>query len=314
MSILVFQSPAGGQVNLNGPSTASTFDIAVPATTGTMVTTGDTGTVSSTMLASSIYTAPGTIGSGTANSGAFTTLSASSTVSGAGFTSYFANPPAIGGSTPAAGSFTTLAASSTFTGSTITSAAATALTLKSAGTTAITINTNQAVGFSSTPSYGTAGQILYSTGSSAAPVWVTPGASMVRLNTANGLGSTNTTVRRFTNVVTNQGSDITYADSATLGASFTINTAGVYSINYSDAGASGTAIGITLNCTQNSATCENLTDPSQLLIGGVTPAAGQAGYPSWTGQLAAGSVIRASLGTNGTTYPKTCTFTITRIG
>jgi hypothetical protein len=137
--------------------------------------------------------------------------------------------------------------------------------------------------------------------------------SMVRLNTANGLGSTNTTVRRFTNVVTNQGSDITYADSATLGASFTINTAGVYSINYSDAGASGTAIGITLNCTQNSATCENLTDPSQLLIGGVTPANGQAGYPSWTGQLAAGSVIRASLGTNGTTYPKTCTFTITRI-
>jgi len=171
MSTLVFQSPAGGQVNLNSPSTASTFDIAVPATTGTMVTTGDTGTVSSTMLASSIYTAPGTIGSVTANSGAFTTLSASSTISGAGFTSYFANPPAIGGSTPAAGSFTTLAASGTFTGSTITSAAATALTLKSAGTTAITINTSQALGVGSTPSYGTSGQALISGGTSAAPTW-----------------------------------------------------------------------------------------------------------------------------------------------
>ena len=40
--------------------------------------------------------------------------------------------------------------------------------------------------------------------------------SMVRLNTANGYGSTNVCIRRFTNVVTNQGSDITYVDSATL--------------------------------------------------------------------------------------------------
>ena len=55
------------------------------------------------------------IGSGTANTGAFTTLSASSTVSGAGFTSLFASPPAIGGTSAAAGSFTTLSASSGIT-------------------------------------------------------------------------------------------------------------------------------------------------------------------------------------------------------
>lgn len=54
MGSLVFQATLGGQVNLNGPNTASTFNIAVPATTGTMVTTGDTGSVSSTMLASSL--------------------------------------------------------------------------------------------------------------------------------------------------------------------------------------------------------------------------------------------------------------------
>ena len=54
MSTLVFQATLGGQVNLNGPNVATTFDIAVPATTGTMVTTGDTGTVSSTMLANSL--------------------------------------------------------------------------------------------------------------------------------------------------------------------------------------------------------------------------------------------------------------------
>jgi hypothetical protein len=51
---------------------------------------------------------------GSANPGIFTTLSASSTVSGAGFTAYFASPPAIGGTAPAAGSFTTLTASGTF--------------------------------------------------------------------------------------------------------------------------------------------------------------------------------------------------------
>jgi hypothetical protein len=110
MGQLVFQATLGGQVNLVGPNTASTFNINVPATAGNMVTTGDTGTVTKTMLATGVYTAPGTIGSGTANSGAFTTLSASSTVSGTGFSTYLASPPAIGGTAAAAGAFTTLSA------------------------------------------------------------------------------------------------------------------------------------------------------------------------------------------------------------
>ncbi len=108
MSTLVFQATLGGQINLNGANTASSFDIAVPATTGTMVTTGDSGTVTNTMLAASAYNTPGTIGSGTANSGAFTTLSASSTVSGTGFSTYLASPPAIGGTTAASGRFSSL--------------------------------------------------------------------------------------------------------------------------------------------------------------------------------------------------------------
>ena len=140
MGTLVFQATLGGQVNLNGPNTASTFDIAVPATTGTMVTTGDSGTVTNTMLAGSIANAKLTnssvtvgstsialgatsttldgvnIGATTAGTGAFTTLSASSTVSGTGFSTYLASPPAIGGTAAAAGSFTTLAASSTVSG------------------------------------------------------------------------------------------------------------------------------------------------------------------------------------------------------
>ena len=56
-----------------------------------------------------------TVGATTASTGAFTTLSASSTVSGTGFSTYLASPPAIGGTTAAAGSFTTLSTSSTTT-------------------------------------------------------------------------------------------------------------------------------------------------------------------------------------------------------
>jgi plastocyanin len=52
----------------------------------------------------------GTTGATTPNSGAFTTLSASSTVSGTGFSTYLASPPAIGGSAAAAGAFTSLTA------------------------------------------------------------------------------------------------------------------------------------------------------------------------------------------------------------
>ena len=62
------------------------------------------------------FAAPGAIGGTTASSGAFTTLSASSTVSGAGFSSYLASPPAIGGTAAAAGAFTSLSASSTVSG------------------------------------------------------------------------------------------------------------------------------------------------------------------------------------------------------
>jgi len=49
-----------------------------------------------------------TVGASTASTGAFTTLSASSTVSGTGFSTYLASPPAIGGTTASTGRFTTV--------------------------------------------------------------------------------------------------------------------------------------------------------------------------------------------------------------
>jgi len=72
MGQLVFQATLGGQVNLVGPNTASTFNINVPAVAGNMVTTGDTGTISSTMLASGLTLAGSvTYSGGTANGVAY---------------------------------------------------------------------------------------------------------------------------------------------------------------------------------------------------------------------------------------------------
>ena len=112
---------------IDGTAIGGTVPAAVAATTisatGAITSTLATGTaplvVASTTVVGNLnvsqllgatWTAPGTIGSVTPSSGAFTTLAASGAVSGAGFDAYLASPPAIGGATPAAGTFTTLRA------------------------------------------------------------------------------------------------------------------------------------------------------------------------------------------------------------
>jgi len=115
MGQLVFQATLGGQVALSGPNTASSYTLNLPTVNGNVVSTGDTATVTNTMLATNVYTAPGTIGSGTANTGAFTTLTASTSVL-----------------SPIHGS------------------ASGSLSLQSAGTTAVTIDTSQNVGIGTT--------------------------------------------------------------------------------------------------------------------------------------------------------------------
>lgn len=71
--------------------------------------------------------------------------------------------------------------------------------------------------------------------------------SYVLLTAGNGFGSTNTNVRRYTNS-TVIGSAFTYADSATDGASITINEDGTYSMNRLDRNTGAASnFGITLN-------------------------------------------------------------------
>lgn len=113
-------SSSGSAITLSGSAvvfiTAVVADL-VPYATGTPIDPayGGTGVTSSTGSGAVVLgTGPtitgaalnGTIGATTPSTGAFTTLSASSTVSGTGFSTYLASPPAIGATTPAAGYFT----------------------------------------------------------------------------------------------------------------------------------------------------------------------------------------------------------------
>ena len=73
------------------------------------------------------------------------------------------------------------------------------------------------------------------------------GDHSVTVHTGNGHGSTNTKIRRFTTAMVNTGTAITYADSATLGASFTINDTGIYEVCYEEPLSGAGAFGVSLN-------------------------------------------------------------------
>jgi len=121
MGLLVFQQSSGGTINVQGTNTASAFTWTIPASTDTFV-----GLAASQTLTSKTLTSP-VISGGTIDNAV------------------------IGGTTAAAGSFTSVSASTSVTTPFVTSAASTNLLLKSAGTTAITIDTNQNVGVGVTP-------------------------------------------------------------------------------------------------------------------------------------------------------------------
>ena len=162
-----------------------------------------------------------------------------------------------------------------------------------------------------TTSTGTGNVVL-----SASPTFtgnVTTPLSYVRLNTANGYGSTNNKIRRFTNIVNNVGTDITYADSATLGGTFTINTTGVYSVSYSDQFTTAVTMGISIDSTQLTTGITSIA-VSNILSAGATAFGGYAQVTSAVFYAAAASVIRAhtDTGVTGST-PTACQFTIARV-
>jgi hypothetical protein len=104
MGNLVFQATLGGQVNLVGPNTASTFNLNVPAIAGTLITSGDSATVTNTMLAGSIANAKLLNSSITVGSTAIALGASATTVAGLTLTSPTLTTPVLG--TPASGTLT----------------------------------------------------------------------------------------------------------------------------------------------------------------------------------------------------------------
>ena len=121
---------------------------------------------------------------------------------------------------------------------------------------------------------------------------VLPTQSMIRLTGANGFGSTpGNKNRRFTTTVVSQGTDITYTNSTTDGASFTITEPGVYAITYVDSGNAATEVGLSLNSSQLTTAIGSITAADRL-GGQTTGAASYIGAFTWIGYLADNSVIR----------------------
>lgn len=71
-------SSAGGSVEINPPSTASTFTLTAPAVTGTIITNSDSGTVTGTMIAANTITASNMLYKKTYSSPTATNTSATS--------------------------------------------------------------------------------------------------------------------------------------------------------------------------------------------------------------------------------------------
>jgi hypothetical protein len=139
--------------------------------------------------------------------------------------------------------------------------------------------------------------------------------SSVRVDTANGYGSTATKIRRFSNVRDNLGSAITYADSATNGSSFTVNEDGIYNVSYTEYTTLASALGLTLNSANltTSVNVLSLNSNNEVLALSNTPTGGISNT-SWQGYLQKGDVIRPH--TTGDTSPDNdpIKFTISKVG
>lgn len=119
-------------------------------------------------------------------------------------------------------------------------------------------------------------------------------ASRVRLHTSDGLGSTNNKIRKFSTLVEEVGTDISFnglTASATNGAEFTINADGIYSISYCDLWNVASVHDISLNSNQLTTALSSITVTDRLISTNPT-VTDQVMAVTWTGFLAQGDVIR----------------------
>lgn len=116
--------------------------------------------------------------------------------------------------------------------------------------------------------------------------------SIVTTHTANGHGSINNKIPRYTTASVNTGTAITYADSATLGATYTINEDGIYDIYMIAIYSGGASVfGVSLNSAQGTTDITGITAADRLALASSTTS-GNYNPISRLVKLVVGDVVR----------------------
>jgi hypothetical protein len=164
---------------------------------------------------------------------------------------------------------------------------------------------------------GTSGNVLQSDGTNFVSASLSINSKVVS-DSPNGHGSSSTKIRRYTNSTTT-GTAITYADSSTLGASYTINETGIYSMFLVDFSSSGAvAIGLSVNASgaQLTTTITNTATLGSNRVGIYTDvtAANTALPYFFIQRFTAGDVVRVHDDGGPNTTNAAAAFVITKIG
>lgn len=166
---------------------------------------------------------------------------------------------------------------------------------------------------------GTNGQVLTADSTQALGVkWAatsnTAPTSEIRLDTANGYGSTNTKIARYTTITTNNGgSDISYADSATDGMLITINTTGIYNISTQADFNTAANVGISVNSNQLTTNIYQI-NLANYVANDTSSATGNITGVSACLNLTAGDLIRSHTDGAAAGATNRSMFRITRVG
>lgn len=127
---------------------------------------------------------------------------------------------------------------------------------------------------------------------SSGQVITTPVKHQVKVSGYTGHGSTNTRILRATTIDINVGTSITYADSATLGASFTINDDGVYAFTMQcRPGAASAVAGFSLNTTTPTTSISSVSNAERLGFA-QSYAVNSSFTVSYIGYFSVGDVVR----------------------
>jgi hypothetical protein len=171
------------------------------------------------------------------------------------------------------------------------------------GTTAITINSSQAIGLGSSPSYGTSGQVFTSAGSGSAATWSTPiSTSSSNTFTATQTFSGSTSV--LAEVLTNAAEVITISATAATGTInydvttqsvlyYTSNASANWTVNFR--ASSGTSLNTAMSTGQSLTVVFLVTQGSTAYYNNAVQVDGSSVTPKWQGGTAPSSGNASSI-------------------